>query len=135
MLWPMSSHCNNCSIIVLQYVNQFTSSFLFFSILFFVVAIYAFLVSCGSCQHNLLFLYPFSMKSLFMEATGNLINRFYLFLQTFESELSVRVASLLQQRVALSLENCTLKQQVARLQQEKLIMECKFVYLSVDSYG
>ncbi|XP_050281319.1 basic leucine zipper 34 isoform X1 [Quercus robur] len=53
-------------------------------------------------------------------------------LQTFESELSVRVASLLQQRVALSLENCTLKQQVARLQQEKLIMECEYQALKKE---
>ena len=55
-------------------------------------------------------------------------------MQTLESELAVRVASLFQQRVALSMENCKLKQQVARLQQENLIMECKFVYLSVDYY-
>ncbi|GMP68255.1 hypothetical protein CsSME_00027928 [Camellia sinensis var. sinensis] len=42
---------------------------------------------------------------------------------TLESELAVRVASLLQQRVALSMENSELKQQVARLQQEKLIVD------------
>ncbi|KAL0008155.1 hypothetical protein SO802_009657 [Lithocarpus litseifolius] len=52
--------------------------------------------------------------------------------QTFESELAVRVASLLQQRVALSLENCTLKQQVARLQQEKLFMECEYQSLKME---
>ncbi|KAI8008146.1 Basic leucine zipper 6 [Camellia lanceoleosa] len=39
------------------------------------------------------------------------------------SELALRVASLLQQRVALSMENNKLKQQVARLQQEKLIVD------------
>ncbi|KAL7184958.1 hypothetical protein ACSBR2_026992 [Camellia fascicularis] len=44
-------------------------------------------------------------------------------LQTSESELALRVASLLQQRVALSMENSKLKQQVARLQQEKLIVD------------
>lgn len=47
-------------------------------------------------------------------------------LQTLESQLSVRVASLLQQRVALSMENIELKQQVARLKQEKLIVDGEY---------
>ncbi|XP_058208038.1 basic leucine zipper 34 [Rhododendron vialii] len=42
-------------------------------------------------------------------------------LQTLESELAVRVASLLQQRAALSMENGKLKQQMARLKKEKVI--------------
>uniref|UniRef100_A0A5B7C6T0 BZIP domain-containing protein n=1 Tax=Davidia involucrata TaxID=16924 RepID=A0A5B7C6T0_DAVIN len=46
--------------------------------------------------------------------------------QTLESELAVRVASLLQQRVALSMENSKLKQQMARLQQEKLILDGQY---------
>ncbi|KAA8534593.1 hypothetical protein F0562_032148 [Nyssa sinensis] len=46
--------------------------------------------------------------------------------QTLESDLSVRVASLLQQRVTLSMENNRLKQQVARLQQEKLIVDSQY---------
>lgn len=53
-------------------------------------------------------------------------------LQTLESELAVRVASLFQQRVALSMENCKLKQQVARLQQENLIMECQYQSLKKE---
>ncbi|XP_057471215.1 LOW QUALITY PROTEIN: basic leucine zipper 61 [Actinidia eriantha] len=43
--------------------------------------------------------------------------------QTLESELVVRVASLLQQHAALSMENSTVKQQVARLKKEKLIVD------------
>lgn len=43
--------------------------------------------------------------------------------QTLESELAIRVASLLQLRVALSMENSKLKQQLAKLQQQKLIMD------------
>ncbi|CAK9147669.1 unnamed protein product [Ilex paraguariensis] len=43
--------------------------------------------------------------------------------QTLESDLAVGVASLLQQRVVLSMENNKLKQQLARLQQEKLMVD------------
>ncbi|XP_059628527.1 basic leucine zipper 6 [Cornus florida] len=46
--------------------------------------------------------------------------------QTLESELAVRVDSLLQQRTALSVENSKLKQQVARLQREKLIVDGRY---------
>ncbi|XP_044462381.1 basic leucine zipper 2 [Mangifera indica] len=53
--------------------------------------------------------------------------------QTIQSELSVRVASLLQQHVSLSLENRTLKQQVARLQQEKMIMEGQYKSLKKEA--
>jgi hypothetical protein len=50
----------------------------------------------------------------------------YNTLQTLESELAFKVASMLQKRAALSLENNTLKQQVARLRQEKLIVDGEF---------
>lgn len=56
-------------------------------------------------------------------------------MQTVESELAVRVASLLQQRAALSMENSKLKQQLARLRQEKLIVDGEFNYDPVDSSG
>lgn len=46
-------------------------------------------------------------------------------MQTLESELAVRVASLLQQRAALSMENGNLKQQMARLKKEKVIVDGK----------
>lgn len=46
-------------------------------------------------------------------------------LQTLESDLAVRVASLLQQRVALSMENNKLKQQLATVRKEKLIVDGK----------
>ncbi|KAF7147611.1 hypothetical protein RHSIM_Rhsim03G0095000 [Rhododendron simsii] len=44
-------------------------------------------------------------------------------LQTLESELAVGVASLLQQRAALSMENGKLKQQMARLKKENVIVD------------
>lgn len=44
-------------------------------------------------------------------------------MQALESELAAKVASLLQQRVALSMENRELKQQMLRLQQEKVIVD------------
>lgn len=50
---------------------------------------------------------------------------FRLILQTVESQLAIRVASLLQERVALSIENSKLKQQVARVRREKLTAEGK----------
>lgn len=46
--------------------------------------------------------------------------------QNLETELAVRVASLLHQRASLSLENRELKQQLARLQQEKLIVDGQY---------
>ncbi|KAG2672466.1 hypothetical protein I3843_13G035700 [Carya illinoinensis] len=53
-------------------------------------------------------------------------------LQTLESDLGVRVAALLQQRAALSMENYKLKQQVARLQQDKLITERQYQSLKKE---
>ncbi|KAH7536901.1 hypothetical protein FEM48_Zijuj03G0035100 [Ziziphus jujuba var. spinosa] len=53
-------------------------------------------------------------------------------LQTVESELAVRVASLLQQRAALSMENSKLKQQLARLRQEKLIVDDQYQFLKKE---
>ncbi|KAL3838151.1 hypothetical protein ACJIZ3_022742 [Penstemon smallii] len=47
-------------------------------------------------------------------------------LQNLGSELAVRVASLLQQHVALSMENNTLKQQLLRMQQEKFIVDGEY---------
>ncbi|XP_058208046.1 uncharacterized protein LOC131321042 [Rhododendron vialii] len=47
-------------------------------------------------------------------------------LQTLESELAVHVASLLQQRAALSMENGKLKQQMARLKKEKVIVDGRY---------
>ncbi|PIN18533.1 hypothetical protein CDL12_08795 [Handroanthus impetiginosus] len=44
-------------------------------------------------------------------------------LQNMGSELAVRVASLVQQHAALSMENSTLKQQLLRMQQEKFIVD------------
>jgi cell division protein FtsB len=63
------------------------------------------------------------------------LNMFFHIVQTLESGLAVRVAALLQQRVSLSMENSKLKQEIARLQQQKLIMERKLLYLFVDFYG
>lgn len=53
-------------------------------------------------------------------------------LQTLESDLAVRVASLLQQRVALSMENSKLKQQLAILRKEKLIMDGQYQQLKKE---
>lgn len=61
------------------------------------------------------------MKTLYMEANSS-----FLVMQTLESDLAVRVASLLQQRAALSMENSKLKQQLARVRQEKLFMDGEF---------
>ncbi|KAL2549132.1 bZIP protein [Forsythia ovata] len=47
-------------------------------------------------------------------------------LQNLESELAVRVASLYQQRIALSIENNTLKQQVVTLQKERFNSEGEY---------
>ncbi|XP_009764671.1 basic leucine zipper 19 [Nicotiana sylvestris] len=46
--------------------------------------------------------------------------------EALESELAAKVASLLQQRVALSMENRELKQQMLRLQQEKVIVDAQY---------
>jgi len=43
--------------------------------------------------------------------------------QALESELAIRISTLLQQKVVLAIENNKLKQQMARLQQQKLIMD------------
>lgn len=51
-------------------------------------------------------------------------------LQKAETEMASKVASLLQQRLALSLENNKLKQQAVRLQQEKQIVDGEFVLVS-----
>lgn len=52
-----------------------------------------------------------------------------LFLQTLQADLGARVALLLQQHVSLSMENSKLKQKIARVQKEKLIMEGEFVFI------
>lgn len=44
-------------------------------------------------------------------------------LQTLETDLAVRVASLLQQRAAMSMENNKLKQQLARVRREKISVD------------
>ncbi|KAF8395460.1 hypothetical protein HHK36_019406 [Tetracentron sinense] len=53
--------------------------------------------------------------------------------QTMESELAARVASLLQQRVILSIENNKLKQQMASLQKEKLIRDDQYQSLMKEA--
>ncbi|XP_011024148.1 PREDICTED: basic leucine zipper 6-like isoform X1 [Populus euphratica] len=54
-------------------------------------------------------------------------------LQTLESDLAFKVASMLQKRAALSLENNTLKQQLARLRQEKLIVDAQHKTLKKEA--
>nr|XP_043634227.1 basic leucine zipper 34 [Erigeron canadensis] len=49
--------------------------------------------------------------------------------QNIVSELAVRVDSLAEQRVYLSLENKQLKQRLARLQQEKFVMERQYQFM------
>ncbi|KAJ8551612.1 hypothetical protein K7X08_021627 [Anisodus acutangulus] len=46
--------------------------------------------------------------------------------EAIESDLAAKVASLLQQRVTLSIENRELKQQMLRLQQEKVIVDAQY---------
>lgn len=46
--------------------------------------------------------------------------------EAIESDLTAKVASLLQQRVTLSMENQELKQQMLRLQQEKVIVDAQY---------
>lgn len=53
-------------------------------------------------------------------------------LQSSQSELAIKVASLLQHRVALSMENNTLKQQLARLKQEKVFVEGQYRSLKTE---
>ena len=48
--------------------------------------------------------------------------------QALESELAVRISAQLQQKVILAMENNKLKQQMARLQQQKLIMDGKHFF-------
>uniref|UniRef100_A0A1J3CLF8 Basic leucine zipper 2 n=1 Tax=Noccaea caerulescens TaxID=107243 RepID=A0A1J3CLF8_NOCCA len=54
-------------------------------------------------------------------------------LQTVEADLSVRVASLLQTRATLSLENSQLKQQMVILKQDKLIREGEYQILKKEA--
>lgn len=53
-------------------------------------------------------------------------------MQALESELAIKVDSLLQQRAALSMENSKLKQKVARLQEERLIVNGKLFLSTHD---
>lgn len=53
--------------------------------------------------------------------------------QTLESELAVRVSTLLQQKVALSLENNKLKQQMTMLQQQKLMTDGEYQNLQKEA--
>ncbi|XP_042502621.1 basic leucine zipper 6 [Macadamia integrifolia] len=52
--------------------------------------------------------------------------------QTLELELEARVASLLQKRVFLSVENNTLKQQIVYLQKEKLVQDVQYQTLKKE---
>lgn len=54
-------------------------------------------------------------------------------LETLESELTIRVSTLLQQKVGLSLENNKLKQQMARLQQQKLMKDGEYQTLRKEA--
>lgn len=54
------------------------------------------------------------------------------YMQNLESDLAVRVTSLHERRLALSMENNTLKQQVVRLQKERFNVEGKlFIFLLI----
>lgn len=55
--------------------------------------------------------------------------------QNIVSELALRVDSLVQQRVYLSVENTQLKQQMARLQQEKFVMERQYQCMRNEAEG
>ncbi|XP_010491005.1 PREDICTED: basic leucine zipper 6 [Camelina sativa] len=61
------------------------------------------------------------------------LERTVAMLQTVEADLSVRVASLLQTRATLSLENSQLKQQMAILKQDKLIREGEYQLLKKEA--
>ncbi|KAK4431229.1 hypothetical protein Salat_0885000 [Sesamum alatum] len=53
-------------------------------------------------------------------------------LQNLGSELAVRVASIIQQNAALSMENNTLKQQLLRMRQEKFIVDSEYKSLKKE---
>ncbi|KAJ9540782.1 hypothetical protein OSB04_027288 [Centaurea solstitialis] len=55
--------------------------------------------------------------------------------QNIVSELAVRVDSLVEKRIYLSLENKQLKQQLARLQQEKFVMERQYQCMRNEAEG
>lgn len=55
--------------------------------------------------------------------------------QNIVSELAVRIDSLVEQRVYLSVENKQLKQQLARLQQEKCVMERQYQCMRNELQG
>lgn len=55
-------------------------------------------------------------------------------LQNLGSQMAVRVASLIQQHAALSLENNTLKQQLLRTKQEKFIVDSKYIMMISEIY-
>lgn len=55
------------------------------------------------------------------------------YFQTLQADLGARVALLLQQHVSLSMENSKLKQKIARVQKEKLIMEGQYQYLKKEA--
>lgn len=55
------------------------------------------------------------------------------YFQTLQADLGARVALLLQQHVSLSMENSKLKQKIARVQKEKLIMEGQYQYLKEEA--
>lgn len=66
---------------------------------------------------------------IFLDWCKQIFSGLDLFLQTLQEDLGARVALLLQQHVSLSMENSKLKQKIARVQQEKLIMEGEFVFI------
>ncbi|KAL9235877.1 hypothetical protein vseg_010609 [Gypsophila vaccaria] len=55
------------------------------------------------------------------------------FFQALESELTIQVSNLLQERVVLSKENSTLKQQMAKLQRKKLLMDGEYQILRKEA--
>ncbi|KAK4797687.1 hypothetical protein SAY86_030013 [Trapa natans] len=61
------------------------------------------------------------------------VDHLLLALQAFESELAIRLASLIQHRAALTMENTKLKQQIARLRQKKLILEGRYQSLRKEA--
>ncbi|KAL0927121.1 hypothetical protein M5K25_001280 [Dendrobium thyrsiflorum] len=54
-------------------------------------------------------------------------------LQTIGAELAAKVASLFQQRVALSLENNSMRQQIAILRHQKIIKDGEHQYLKIEA--
>ncbi|KAG9146604.1 hypothetical protein Leryth_014618 [Lithospermum erythrorhizon] len=57
----------------------------------------------------------------------------YLTAQTFESELATKVSVMFQQRSTLQIENHKLKEQMIKLQQEKLLAEGQYQYLRKEA--